>query len=79
MSFSRWPPWILAVLNLLVAPMSPTKFQLKYPYGLQEMWFEEFQDGCYGGHHEYRNGMILAILNFYVTPIPPTKFEFSPT
>ena len=27
------------------------------------MLFEDFQDGCHGGHLGYWNGMILAILN----------------
>ena len=27
------------------------------------MSFEEFQDGCSGGHFGYQNGTILAILN----------------
>ena len=30
----------------------------------EEMSFEEFQDGCHGGHLGYRNGTILAILSF---------------
>ena len=34
----------------------------------EEMSFEEFQDGCHGGHLGYRNETILAILNLYVTP-----------
>ena len=43
------------------------------------MSFEEFQDGCHGGHLGYRNGMILAILNLYVTMMPPIKFQLNPT
>ena len=38
------------------------------------MLFEEFQDGCRGGHLGYWNGTILAILNLYVAPMPPIKF-----
>ena len=41
---------------------------------LEELSFEEFQDGNRGGHLGYRNGMILAILNLYVTVMPPISF-----
>ena len=34
------------------------------------MWFEELQDGRYGGHLGYWNRTILAILNFRNTLIP---------
>ena len=40
------------------------------------MSFEGFQDGNYGGHLRYRNGMVLAFLNLYVVPMPPIKFQF---
>ena len=43
------------------------------------MSFEEFQDGCRGGHLGYRNGTILAILNLYVSVMPPIKFWLNPT
>ena len=39
-----------------------------------EMSFEEFQDGCHGGHLGYQTGTILAILNLYVTVMPPINF-----
>ena len=38
------------------------------------MWFEDFQDGCHGGHLGYQNGTILAILNLHAAPMPSTKF-----
>ena len=38
------------------------------------MFFEEFQDGRYGGHLGYQNETILAILNLYVAPMPPINF-----
>ena len=44
-----------------------------------EMSFEEFQDGCHGGHLGYPNGTILAILNLYVARMPPIKFRLSLT
>ena len=43
----------------------------------QEMSFEKFQDGRYGGQLGYPNGTILAILNLYVTTMPPIKFRFN--
>ena len=45
----------------------------------EEMWFEEFQDGHYGGHLGYLNRMILAILSLHNTPMPSIKFQFNPT
>ena len=38
------------------------------------MWFEEFQDGHYGGHLGYLNGTFLVILNLHVTLMPFTKY-----
>ena len=46
---------------------------------LEEILFEEFQDGCRGGRLGYRNGTILAILNFCVTVMLPIKFWLNPT
>ena len=46
---------------------------------LEEMSFNEFQDGRYGGHLGYRNGTTLAILNFYIAPMPSIKFRLNPT
>ena len=43
------------------------------------MWFEDFQDGCHGGHLGYQNGTILAILNLHTAPMPSTKFPLHPT
>ena len=53
---------------------------------LEEMSFEEFQDGHhrghlgYQGHHlGYPNRPILTILNLHVAIMPPTKFQLNPT
>ena len=46
---------------------------------LEEMSFEEFQDGLCSGHLEYQNGIILAILNLHVSPKPLTKFKLNLT
>ena len=122
-----WNGINLAVLNLHVSPVPPTKFQLNQTYRsgadvvskfsswpprppswiaklndfsnseslchsdashqvsaqfdmvLEEMLFEEFQDGHHGSHLGYRNETILAILNLYVTPMPPINFQLNPT
>ena len=38
--------------------------------------FEEYKDGCHGGHLGYWKGRILAILNLHVAMILSTKFRF---
>ena len=43
------------------------------------MLFEEFQDGCHGGHLGYWNRMILAILNLCVTVMHPIKVWLNKT
>ena len=45
----------------------------------EEMLFEEFQDGCHGGHLGYLNRTILAILNLCVTVMSPIKFQLNRT
>ena len=45
----------------------------------EEMTFEKFQYGRYGGHLGYWNGMILAILNLCLTAMPPIKFQLNRT
>ena len=55
--------------------MPPIKFKLNQTNTVREqMWFEDFQDGCDGGHLGYQNGTILAILNLHAAPMPSTKF-----
>ena len=39
--------------------------------------FEEFHDGCPGGHLGFRDRVILAMLSIYVALMPPTKFWFN--
>ena len=74
-----WNGMTLAILNLCGTVMLPIKFWLHLTYSLEEMSFEEFQDGCRGGHLGYRNGTILTILNVYVVPMPPIKFQLNLT
>ena len=49
-----WPFWILeqklAILNLYITPMPPNKFWLNLTYQMDQMRFEDFQDGQFGGH-----------------------------
>ena len=42
----------------------------------EEMSFEEFQEGCHGGHLGNRNRTILAIFNLCVTDVS-IKFQFN--
>ena len=65
--FSRWPPWqpswILAIFDLQVTPVLPTKFRVNWPK--QKI---DFQDGRHGGHLGFLVGTILAIFDLLVTP-----------
>ena len=38
------------------------------------MWFEDFKDGCHGGHLRCQNETILAILNLRAASMLSTKF-----
>ena len=38
------------------------------------MRFEDFQDGCHGGHLGYQNRTILTVLNLHAAPMPSTEF-----
>ena len=48
----------------------------------KQMWFEDFQDGCYDGHLGYQNGTTLVILNLHAAPkvfhqvFAPSKLQF---
>ena len=54
----------------------PSSFGSIWLTVLEEMWFEEFQDG---GHLGHWNRTILAILNFHNTPMPPIMFKLNQT
>ena len=70
---------VLAILNLHVPPMPPTKFWLNLTYHLDadEVW--RFSRWPPWHHLIYRNNMILTILNFYVSPMPTIKFQLNQT
>ena len=65
---------ILAVFDLRVTPILPTKFQSTGLSVQEKRRKIDFQDGCHGGHLGYPIGMILAIFDLQVTPMSPTKF-----
>ena len=52
-------------------PCLPSSFGSIWLMVVEEMLFEELQDGCPGGYLGYRHGTILAILNLCVTVMPP--------
>ena len=61
-----WNRMISAILNFQNTPMPPFSLSSIRLTVREQMWFEDFKDGCHGGHLEYQNGTILAK--------PPTKF-----
>ena len=70
---------ILAILNLHVTLMPPTKLGLIRISFRMQMWFEYFQDGYPCSHLGYQKGKILAFLNLYVPLMPPIKFQLNLT
>ena len=81
---SRWPSWIPKRNNLSNSESLCRSDAFHQVLAQSYLWFgrrlfEEFQDGCHGGHLGYRNGTILVILNLYDAPMPPIKFWLNPT
>ena len=79
-----WPSWIsewnkLSNSESLFGSHASHKVLAQSDMVLEEISFEEFQDGHYGSHLGYRNGTILAILNLCVTLMPPIKFQLNRT
>ena len=76
--FSRWPPCtistILAIFDLHVTPMLPSKFGVNWPSVQEKKQKIDFQDGCHGSHLGFPIGTILAIFDLQVTQMLPTKF-----
>ena len=64
---------ILAIFDLQVAPMLPSKFSVNWSFGSGEAKID-FQDGCHGGHLGFPIGTILAIFDLQITPMLPSKF-----
>ena len=66
---------ILAIFDLQVTPMLPSKFGVNWPFDSEEEAKKtDFQDGCHGGHLGFPNGMILAIFDIQVTLMLPSRF-----
>ena len=67
---------ILAIFDLLVTPMLPSKFVVNWPFGSgkEAKKKKDFQDGCYGGRLGFPIGTILAIFDLQFTPMLPSKF-----
>ena len=65
---------ILAIFDLQVTPMLPSKFESTGLSVQEKKRKIDFQDGCHGGHLGFPIGTILAIFDLQVTPMLPTKF-----
>ena len=68
---------ILAIFDLQVNPMLPTKFQVSWPFCSGEEAKIDFQGGPHGGHLRFLSGTILASFDLQVTPTLPTKFQIN--
>ena len=64
---------ILAIFDLQVTQMLPTKFRVNWPFGSGEEAKNRFSR-CHGAHPGFMIGTILAIFDLQVTPMLPSKF-----
>ena len=64
---------ILAIFDLQVTLMLPTKFRSIDLLVLEKKQKIDLQDGHHGGHLGFLIGTILAIFDVQVTPMLPTK------
>ena len=64
-TFFAWC-FVLAIFDLQVTPILPTKFRVNWPFGSGEE--------AKGGYLGFPIGTILAIFDLQVTLILPTKF-----
>ena len=65
---------ILAIYDLQVILMLPSKFGVNWPFGSGEEEKIDFQDGRHGGHLGFPIGKILATFDLQVTLMLPSKF-----
>ena len=65
---------ILAIFDLQITLMLPTKFRVKWLLGLGEEAKIDFQDSRHGGYLGFPIGTILAIFDVQVTLVLPSKF-----
>ena len=54
---------ILAIFDIQVTPVPPSKFGVDWPFGSGEEAKIDFQDGSHGGHLGFPIGTILAIFH----------------
>ena len=65
---------ILAIFDLPVARIFPTKFRVNWPFSTAKDCKIDFQDGGHGGRLGFLIRMILTIFDLHVTMMHPTKF-----
>ena len=65
---------ILAIYDLQVILMLPSKFGVNWPFSSGEEEKIDFQDGRHGGHLGFPIGKILATFDLQVTLMLPSKF-----
>ena len=66
---------ILAIFDLHVTPMLPSKFGVNWPFGSREEVKNRFSRWLpHGSHLGFPIGTILAIFDLQVTPMLPTMF-----
>ena len=65
---------ILAIFDLQVTPMLPSKFGVNWPFGSGEEAKNRFSRCGHGGHLGFPIGTNLAIFDLQVTPMLPSKF-----
>ena len=74
--FGGWIRTILAIFDLQINLMLPTKFQVNWPFSsTEEAKKIDFQDGHHGSHLGFPIGTIFAIFDLQVTPMLLTKFQ----
>ena len=66
---------ILAIFDLQVTPMLPTKFGVNWPLVQEKKPKIDFQDGAHGGHLGFPIKTILASFVLQVTPMLPIKYR----
>ena len=67
---------ILAIFDLQVILMVPTKFRVNWPFGSGEAK-NRFSKWPPGGHLGFPIRMLLAIFDLQLNPMLPTKFQVS--
>ena len=65
---------ILAIFDLQITQMLPTKFESTGLSVQENKWKIDFQDGCHGAHPGFTISTILAIFDLQVTLTLPSKF-----